>query len=73
VFAGAAASVVGFGIGSLLIPVFALRSGTEVAIAAAVRFYAFSTIAKPIADASNAPDPQFLAQKWQCFFGGCSR
>jgi uncharacterized protein len=43
VFAGATASVVGFGIGSLLTPLFALEVGTSVAVAAVTVPHALAT------------------------------
>ena len=43
VFSGATASVVGFGIGSLLTPLFALELGTSIAVAAVTLPHAFAT------------------------------
>jgi len=43
VFSGAAASVVGFGIGSLLTPLFALQVGTNIAVAAVTLPHALAT------------------------------
>jgi uncharacterized protein len=43
VFSGATASVVGFGIGSLLTPLFALELGTSVAVAAVTLPHALAT------------------------------
>ena len=43
VFSGATASVVGFGIGSLLTPLFALELGTSVPVAAVTLPHALAT------------------------------
>jgi len=43
IFAGAVASIAGFGIGSMLMPVLALRTGTKLAVAAVSLPHLFGT------------------------------